>query len=763
MVKSQGLALACAAVLAASVAHASPQSSAGAASQTAAMALEEIVVTAQRREERFQDVPVSITVVDQGQLLDRNITEVSQLALAAPSFTSHPGNGGSLAIRGVGTASFSRSAEGDVALIVDGVPLPGGANPQDPSALFDVKQVEVLSGPQGTLFGKNAAAGAINIVTNAPDPTAVGARAHVDYDDRNAARVQAVINLPVTESSALRFSGNYDDPGDIYYDRFRREWNDQHSAGGRVRYLYSASDRLQINVIADYNRLDATGINWSIVDAPPASFLTAALAASCGIRPGRENSDTCLEAESILDFENYGGSAQIEYQLAGGLTLTSISAGRKTSFENNFDSDSVPVNNIFNRNGALTTLETFTQEFRLTSQSGGPLEYVAGLYFYDSSQTASGYQVGTFNNPTLVAMGATFGNSFAMSGDSRSVAAFGQAKLRLSDRWSLLGGVRFTSDEVSARVTKFVTPGSVGPFRSIAPIAAETDQEDVSGKLGVQLDLTPQAMLYATATKGYKGPAINDQASDPSLPLVVKAEVPWNYELGTKLTVLDGRLLLAATAYYMEIDDYQVQILDTSTARSYFGNIEMLEVQGVELSAFGAPASMLSIALGLSYNDGKYGDGTSFGCAATQTAAQGCQTIVRGGSTARVADASGNKVVGTPQWKATSFAELHVPVGGVELFVQADAVYSDRVTYSAVYDPANSFDSYWLLGARVGIRGAGDRWSVAIFGRNLTDERVPAAVFETPIAASLLASGSHAQYLTKDSFRRIGASLDFRF
>jgi iron complex outermembrane receptor protein len=725
--------------------------------------LEQVVVTAQKREERFQDVPVSISVVDQNQLLDRNIRDVSQLSLAAPSFVSHPGNGGYLTIRGVGTASFARSAEGDVALIIDGVPIPGGANPQDPSELFDVKQVEVLAGPQGTLFGKNAAAGAINIVTNAPDLNAVSTLTHVDYDDRGAVRAQAVLNLPMTGKSALRISGHYGDQGQIYRNQFTHEWNNQLSAGARLRYLYAATDQLQFNLIADYNHEKATGVGWSIIDAPPGSFLATTLAA-CGITLSRDNSSTCLDARSFTDFENYGGSLQIDYELANGIALTSISSARRTFLANNYDSDSVNINNIFNRNDASQTFDTVTQELRLTSPSRAKLEYVAGLYFYDSSQTAPGNQAGTLNVRPLVARGLMLGNSFDMKGTSRSYAAFGQATFHATDRFSLIAGLRLTSDEVSATNRKFITPGSVGPFNpNLVQIAASSDHKDVSGKLGGQFNLNPVTMLYATATKGYKAPSINDQAPDPSVPLVVRPEIPWNYELGTKLSLLDHRLQVAITAYSMKVDKYQTQILDTNTARAYFGNAESLDVKGVEISAFGPVSPRLTLSLGLNYNDATYGAGTTFGCGPTQTAAQGCLTIARGGTTASVADASGHQAVGQPEWKFTGFGEFHLPLSIGEAFFQGDAVYSDLVSYSPVYDPGNSFGSYWMLGTRLGLRAADKHWSVALFARNLLDKRIPVAVFDTPVAGSLGALGSHAQYLSTDSFRRVGVSVDYRY
>lgn len=725
--------------------------------------LQEVVVTAQKRKEPFQDVPLSVTVMDQKQILDRQLTNVADLALVSPAMASHPGNGGLLTIRGIGTASFARSAEGDVAMIVDGVALPGGANPQDPAQLFDVKSVEVLEGPQGTLFGKNAAAGAIIIETNPPDPAAPEIIGHVEYDSRGRTFDEGVINLPVTGDSAVRIATHYTDPGEVYFDDHTGHWNDDLSAGTRMRYLYAPSDRLQINAIADYTHTSSVGDAWSVINAPAGSFLSAALAA-CGITPTLDSNLTCLDARTFSDFKDYGGSFRADYELANGTKLTSISAVRRTEYGNNYDTSNVDIDDIFNLNDAFQRYDTISQELRVTSPSSARVEYVAGLYLYDSSIQASGDQAGTFNSPLLVPYGLTLGNSFRLHGVSRSYAGYGNATWHITRRFALLAGLRITRDEVSSGTYKYVTPGSIGAFGDLSPLDASVDRADPSGRVGVKFNLSDDAMLYATVTRGYKGPAINDQAPVPTVPLVVRPEVPWNYELGSKLRLLGGRLLVAGTAYYERVEDYQEQVLDTSTALSYFTNAPAIQVRGVELSVFGAPTPRVSLSLGADFNNATFGRGTHFACGPTQTAALGCQTIISGSTISEFADASGSRVPYSPLWKATGFGEYHVPLSeSLEGFLQGTAVYSDSISYSPVYDPGNSYGAYWLLGSRLGVRSRDGRWAVAIFGKNLLGKRIPVVVFDTPVAAYEGALGSHSQYLDADSFRSFGVAVDFRF
>lgn len=723
----------------------------------------DIIVTAQKRVQRLQDVPLAATVVSEQQLRDQKITDVSQLALATPSFTSHPGNGGSLTIRGIGTQSYARSAEGDVAVILDGVALSGGANPQDPASLFDVQRVEVLQGPQSTLFGKNAAAGAINIVTNPPDPNKLEIKAHLDLDSRNGLSAAEVLNIPLSSDAAIRISGHDELPTHIYYNIFNKHWNDGYNAGVRGRLLYQPNDRLSINLIADYNKTHGTDYGWAIIDAAPDTFLGQVLAA-CGVAANRDNHKSCLDAPSFVTFGDYGGSAQIDYRLSGGATLTSITAGRVSKTGNNFDTDSVPINNIFNLNDAETQQKSFSEELRLTSPSDVRLEYVAGLYYLHTHLNALGDQAGSFNSPQLYPYGLTLGNSFLLHSKADSIAFFGQSTFHATDKLALIAGIRLTHDKVSADNDKFVTPGSVGPFADISPIAASTHQFDVSGKLGLQYNVNHDWMFYATASKGYKGPAINDQAPDPTVPLVVKPEYVYNFEVGTKASLIDDRLQFAATAYYEHIHDYQVQILDTSSARSYFGNAKSLNVRGVDVSLFGNATRHLFFSAGANFNDGTFGHGTIFGCGPTQTVGQeGCTLVQHGASTALVADASGKRFLGSPKWKLVGRARYHRSVGFAEGFIEGDAVYSSAVTYTAVYDPGDSYKANWMLGGSIGLEGANQRWKIAVFARNLLDERIPTAVFDTPAAQYLGALGSHAQYLGPDSFRRVGVSLDFDF
>jgi iron complex outermembrane recepter protein len=295
--------------------------------------LTEVIVTAEKRAENIQEVPVAITVVSAEQLDAQHVYTIADLARTTPSLEmvqafGGPGGGGQ--IRGIGTNSFSPTAEGAVGIVVDGVPQ-GNVNITN---IFDMKQVEVLKGPQGTLFGLTSSAGVINMTTEPPDPTKFEAKAQLDYsdDDKFSSQfgeetVRAVVNVPVTQGSALRLSVSDDRTKGVQVNDFTGDANISTEWGGRLRYLVNVTDDLQVNLIADYDR---RGQNYNdpefdYVSANPA--LTAELAA-CGIIPSYANQARCSSAANDTNYRNYGTSAQIDYRL-GNATLTSITGYRK--------------------------------------------------------------------------------------------------------------------------------------------------------------------------------------------------------------------------------------------------------------------------------------------------------------------------------------------------------------------------------------------------------------------------------------------------
>jgi iron complex outermembrane receptor protein len=437
----------------------------GAAAESQAAGADEIIVTANKREERLQDVPISVTVIGGGQIEKQNINEVTDLTRSAPALNS-AGPFGALSIRGVGSISFARSAEGSVGIVVDGVALANTST--NPPQLFDVARVEVLEGPQGTLFGRNSSAGVVNITTVAPNPDRFEAIGHVDIASRDNYVARAVLNIPVASNAALRVSGSFSQAPENQYNRFDDSHFRNRGRSVRGRFQWDPIDDITINLIGDYSQFERKGgVPWTVYTATPGSLLSQRLAA-CGVVVGQENQQGCIDGGNETKTESYGFSGQVDMRF-GDYTLTSISAYR--AYNSSFggtDVDSVPVNRL-DINESPTDIRNFSQELRLTSPVGGLVDYVVGLYYFDSqldgTNTQRGFILGDLGVPFPI------GQVQTTSSSTNSIAIFGNATINVSDSFRLLAGARYGREDVDARTTAVLASGAVAPILGLAPIS----------------------------------------------------------------------------------------------------------------------------------------------------------------------------------------------------------------------------------------------------------------------------------------------------
>jgi iron complex outermembrane receptor protein len=729
------------------VAPASAQDLAGASD-----AGNEIVVTANKREERLQDVPLSVSVISGDQIVKQNINDVTDLTRSAPALNS-AGPFGSLNIRGIGSTSFARSAEGSVGLVIDGVALANANPPQ----LFDIARVEVLEGPQGTLFGRNSSAGVVNITTNAPDPSRWEVIAHADVATRDNYIARAVLNIPIASNAALRVSGSLNRSPRTEYNRFDDSWNRVIGKSVRGRFLWEPTDELTFNLIGDYSRYRrGDGAQWTVYHSTPGSLLTQRLEA-CGVTIGEENQQGCIDSGNRTTAKSYGFSGQVDARI-GDLTLTSISAYRAYKSDNpGSDADSVPVDRL-NVNSSPRDIRNFSQEVRLASPTGGMIDYLLGFYYFDSELSSTNSQYG----PVRADMGLPFilGQIQETQASTTSVAGFANITAHLSPAFRLLAGARIGKESISARTIGRLAPGSVAPIIGIAPIYGQVSDSYFSYKVGAQYDLTPDVMAYATYTRGYKGPSVNDQTGSGRVPLTVAPEVPHASEIGLKADLFDRRLTASIAGFHNRVSNFQAQFFDPDIGGFVFGNAPKLTSKGVSVNFLGRPARGLTLNLGLLYNDARYGDGYLVACAQAQTAAQGCETV--GGS--QVDDAGGNRLVGAPKWKATGFAEYTTSIGGsAEAFGQIDVVYTSRINFDAAYSPLATSDPAAIFGGRIGVRFGDGRYGASIFARNIFDVYRPVFRFGTPTAEQQLDPLSFSQVSGPESRRVIGLSVDARF
>lgn len=714
----------------------------------------DIVVTANRREERLQAVPVTVTLVDGAQLTRQNVNAVEDLSRTAPALANAgPPGFGALSIRGIGGLSFSRSSEGSVGVVVDGVSLANTST--NPPLLFDVARVEVLEGPQGTLFGRNSSAGVINIVTNAPDPSKVEVIAHADIGTRNNYIARGAVNLPIAANAALRVTGSYSQDPQVQRNLFDGSYLRREAKAGRARFLWEPGSGITVNLAADYTDNDVDGgTPWAVYSSSATSLLTARLNA-CGVRIGPKNQEGCVNPSSVNSATSYGFSGQIDADL-GGPTLTSITALRRSRTNNNQDVDSTTANRLFQR--TKDRINNFSQELRVSSPGTGTVQYVGGLFYFKSDLhnvvTQSGQVLADLPLiracplPVAALCGLTFGQSRPSETSTESYAAFGQATINVNDRLRFILGGRVGREDVrSASPGSTAVLGALAAFTPSTAIRARAADTYFSYRAGAQYDVTSDIMAFATYTRGYKGPATNDTATSAAIPLLVRPEIPKSGEVGFKATLPGGRAALNATAFYTKVDNFQAQFFDSSIPAFVFGNAPELTSKGVSATLFGRPARGLTTNLGVTYLDAKYGEGYLIA---------NFRNVV--------ASAEGKQLVGSSKWSVTASGEYSAAVSGsLNAFVQADMVYRSKQFFNATNDAILAVDGAAIFGGRIGVRTADQQFGVSVFTRNLFNTFRASTRFATPAAAQQLDPLSFSQFAGPESRRVIGLSLDARF
>lgn len=754
----------------ASIAVAAPawaQDTAPAQQEEASEGYGEIVVTAQKREERLQDVPVTVSVVSGDELTRLNVTDIVSLQRAVPSLQLVGGGSGALQIRGVGTIGYSSTSEPSVALVVDGVVMPRMAGGLfSAGGLFDIERVEVLSGPQGTLFGKNASAGVVNIVTTTPRFGKLEGRVHFERGERRYGLAQAVINLPIGGNAALRISGSLSENGNIVHNQFRGASHDW-SRGLRARLRWEPSDALRINIGADYLHASGNGVLGVVgpIRQVGAGTLLDQRLRACGIVAGPDNNRQCSNSQGpeggfFTPNDSIGGSLMVAWDI-GTHTLTSITANRWYNYGRHLPSGT-PVNdgdntteNFIASNIIFGRTSTFSQELRLASPAGQTLEYVLGAYYSDFS----GHYIGDITGTLGVALPpGQFYNRYAdIHTDSTSRALFANLTFNAGPVFRLIAGARFTDETLKEKLVPGAAPGFLlNPGFQLRALDNRVDTGNFSWRLGAQYDLTPDVMVFAMAARGYKGPQFNELTPTSIAPELVRKEIPTNFELGVKASLFDRSMLLNVSLFHQKVDGFQTNVFvpsaNSGTITTFAtGNAPYVLTRGVDVTMMAKPARGLELTANILYDKATYSPNFIVSC--KQGSVAGCLTT------------SVRNVVFTPEWKMRLSADYSTPVGnGLEVFTGGDLNYTSRFNYSSTPDPNLRAPARTILGARLGVRAENDRWSAYVFGRNLTDERVPAMIAADSSGATNGGAGqSYTHNLSLDSYRVLGVALDFRF
>ncbi|MET0659776.1 MAG: TonB-dependent receptor [Steroidobacteraceae bacterium] len=691
--------------------------------------IESVTVTARRRDESAQDVPIPIATLSGDSLERAGDFRLEDLNRSLPSTNVLFGNPRqtSVAVRGLGNNPANDALEASVGVYLDNVYLgrPGMANLD----LIDVDQVALLRGPQGTLFGKNTTAGVLNITTKQPtfQPEA---QFESSFGNRDYYQVRGAISGPIIDDVLAGRLSAVQTSKDGFVENLPdgRDLNGSDRKGFRGQLLYTPTEALSVRVIGDYAEEHSDASISSLYSlGPNDGALVKARYAALGIPLVLDDDyrSSIVNSRQHMDVRQGGGSIEANYEFGSGHKLTSITAYRSWWFLPTNDGDATNLTAIINA-GQHVDDEQWSQELRIASPTGGAVDYVAGLYYFYQYQSNQLYQ---YYGPDAGAyLGRAFLNNATTLLDQQlftnSYSAFGQATWHASDRWSFTGGVRETFEDKSTEVRRNAPIGG-GPGINAALGFYETGKLERSDNnpsflLSTAFQQNADLLWYASASKGAKSGGINPDVPKAGLPvksLYIEPEKATDFELGFKSTLLDRRLQLNANLYWTDVKDYQATGLElspvTNTVQQVLSNIGKVRSRGVETEVTAVPLDGLTLSLNASYNDAKYRDYRNAPC--------GAEKSVLG---ATVCDLSGEEIVGAPKWIVNPSITYDRSVGNFDLRAQTD--YAWRSSFFGAPDNSEfaKIDSYGVLNARLGVGGtwANKAWEVSLWGRNLLDK-----------------------------------------
>ena len=712
-------------------------------------ALGEIVVTAQRREENLQDVPLSVTAVSGDQLgaITAGGVDIRGMSGRVPSLLVESSFGRTFPrfyIRGLGNTDFDFNASQPVSLIYDDVVLENPILKGFP--IFDMERVEVLRGPQGTLFGRNTTAGIVKFDSVKPSDVA-GGYGKISYGRFNAVNVEGAFGGPLGEKVSVRVSGMYQRQDD-YVDNVvpakttKDAFEGYKEYAARVQFLIKPSDVFDILLTGQFRSLDGTARVFR------ANVFTRGQA-GLNANYNRYRVSTDGKNEQRVDTQNM--SARMTYD-AGPVSLISVTSyweGDATSVgdvDGGFGANFLP-RNLYGPGEIPFTAETrdsvpnlkqFTQEFRIASNNDGPLSYQAGVFYFDEDLKIVSENYSTLGDPNNAVDGVNIFVSQVQN--SKAYGLFGSMTYQLSDQLSITGGLRYNDDKrdfVAVRSKDSQFPAFLqNPLGTVRRDVSDNNLTwDLSGTYAASDDVN----LYARVARGYRAPSVQGRILFPpatATPLesgvtVGKSETITSYESGIKSTLLDGRARFNVNGFYYELKDAQLTAVGGGVNANRLINADMVRGYGFEADVEFKPVPQLLLTAGLSYNNTSIQDTglTTAACGATRvdtfpnvSLCTPLDPIVVAAApfSAAIVNIDGNSLPQSPKWIANWTARYGVPVGNGEVYAFTDWAYRSKINFF-LYESVEFQDKHMLEGGlRVGYKT--DAFDISAFVRNITKD-----------------------------------------
>lgn len=735
---------------------------------------EEILVTSQQRAQSVQEIPFTVNAVSAEQLQNASVTDVFSLQTQVPGLdirtTNPPSAGGAFVIRGIGTGVFNLGFEPSVGTFIDGVyrarsGLVAGFD------FLDLERVEVLKGPQGTLFGKNTTGGLLSFVTKKPTYETEG-MVRAEYGNYDRVNLKGVFNTAVTDTLAVRLSGSYvNDDGYINDIANAESYGQKNRYSLRGQVLFEPNEKLSVRVIADYANADENTLTpIRSANNPDNVALNQTLAAAVGSAypnpPLAGQWETAVNQAPLLDAKDWGVSAQVDYDF-GGLTLTSLTAYRQFEDSLSEDNDYVGVDTLTSFQSS--DIQTFTQELRL----GGTVEdfgfaqsfdwIVGGYYAKEEIRRFNSFIWGSQVDEGAV--GAFFGTmpgvgfTDNLGQDADTFGIFAHTITQVTDAFTITAGIRWSKDQKDGFGTftaaqSFPLP-VVYDYGAGTTVPAETDDSGISGTVSLSYAVSEDANLYATYSRGFKaggislirdaggvqqglafgpppagcmpvfGPVITCNPDDPTF----NKETTNHFEVGAKTDLLDGLARVNLAVFYTKVKDLQNQAL-TPAGTFNVVNIGRVKSRGVDLDTTFYPTEGLELSAGVVY--------------------------------AKVTDQDGNDINHAPRWIGGLGATYEKPIGDSGLSGFGHVDMSFKSSYFTNDTLQNEQGSYELFNARAGIRGEDDRWEVSAWCRNCLNQNFRTIDFIIPVDGGGLNNGqSLLSYLGEPRFYGVTAQFNY--
>jgi iron complex outermembrane receptor protein len=729
--------------------------------------VETITITATKRLQPLQSTPIAVSVLTGGGLEEANLNNMATITAVVPTVnfrTNASNKDSSLFIRGVGTISTSPGVEPTVSMVIDGVVTarPGQATLD----LVEVERIEILRGPQGTVFGKNASAGVINVITRAPGKDPGG---YVDLSwfqgGERRLRLGASGELsPNTVRGSIAFmDAKYDGNVTNIFDGSKVNGYDRQGIRGRLDITPSRATT--VTLIADRSKaVDTTPtgvpVSNTVRSYPTNAAATNALfAAALGpIVLGPENRQINADLKTRVEDTNAGVSAQVDYQLAAH-QITGILARRTWKNTQVQDLDRLPQpfnNGGFQKADDLGDLD-FTQttaELRIASTARQFAEYVAGVFHFDGKNDET-YRRDVTRCPTSTATALPSGLIPCSDGSTatayglatygvraKSTAVFGETTLNFNDRLRAIAGLRYTQDDLSYYHERFASAAGVpGVAGTRARVVGSTTEKAWSGRVGPQYDIDKDTMAYATVSRGYKGPAYNVFFNmSPTQDNVLAPETSNSYEVGLKTELLDRRMRLNIAAFQTDYDGYQANVPDllNGVIVTRLINAGKVQTKGVEVDLTARITPSFTVNAGLAHILARV---KNFTC--PPGAALSC-------------DINGKPLPFSPDWKANVRAKYTQGIGnGLTLEYGADYSWQSKVMFDLQQQPDSFQKSYGIFNASIALASE-QGWRVSLVGKNLADTSYSTLVQNNPGPAI-------TRYVPRDDKRYFGITGRYDF